>query len=431
MNRLNVCSGHSDPHLVSMLNAKKGKVLSSDGSMAAFVDRHIQPTIRTASCHLLTTSKVCPSCTAYRNTLRAMYSRWTKRSKNDLSDTSSHSNERYLSTPEKVNKLKNLKTRVRAAERANDKLRARIKKLTTEHGENIDPTLQEDLLSVMGENNKKIKSTYPENSFARVFWEQQLQAASVKDKRQVRWHPLIIKWCINLKLISSAAYHTLRTSGFVRLPSERTLRDYTHYFTSQPGYQPDLNLQLQKEANIESLPEKRRYVSLLIDEMKIKEDLVYDKYSGHIIGFTHLGDVNDLLLKMEAACTTEDTSRHPPLSKHILVLMVRGIFFKLEFPYAHFATRSVTADMLFPIIWDGIRQLESMGFKVMCHCRRCELEQEVFRMHGSKNGCYKTHNPYVDPKEKRMLYFISDPPHLIKTTRNCLSHWMPQQELGG
>ena len=46
----------------------------------------------------------------------------------------------------------------------------------------------------------------------------------------------------------------------------------------------DLNLQLQKEANVGPLPESRRYVSLLIDEMKIKEDLIYDKHSGHIIG---------------------------------------------------------------------------------------------------------------------------------------------------
>ena len=75
-----------------------------------------------------------------------------------------------------------------------------------------------------------------------------------------------------MKLVSSAAYHTLRSSGFVQLPSERMLRNYTHYFSSQPGYQVDFNQQLQKEANIESLPESCRYVALLLDEMKIKED---------------------------------------------------------------------------------------------------------------------------------------------------------------
>ena len=89
--------------------------------------------------------------------------------------------------------MKNLKNRARAAEKMNEKLKAKIRKLTTEQRESIDSALQEDLLSVIDENSETIKSTYPENSFARVFWEQQLQAASVKDKRQVRWHPLIIK----------------------------------------------------------------------------------------------------------------------------------------------------------------------------------------------------------------------------------------------
>lgn len=131
----------------------------------------------------------------------------------------------------------------------------------------------------------------------------QLKAASAKDSQQIRWHPLIIKWCrLNLKLISSAAYHSVRTSGFLQLPSERTLRDYTHYFKSQPGFQPGLNQQLQKEAAIESFQESRRYVAILIDEMKIKQDLVYDKHTGQIIGFTSLGNINDMLSEMEQSC---------------------------------------------------------------------------------------------------------------------------------
>ena len=36
--------------------------------------------------------------------------------------------------------------------------------------------------------------------------------------------------------------------------------------------------------------------------MKIKEDLVYDKHTGQIIGFTLLGEVNDTLSKMEERC---------------------------------------------------------------------------------------------------------------------------------
>ncbi len=43
--------------------------------------------------------------------------------------------------------------------------------------------------------------------------------------------------------------------------------------------------------------------------------------------------------------------------------MVRGLFFKLEFPYAHFGTRCVTAAFLYPIVWDAIRLLEASNIE--------------------------------------------------------------------
>ena len=278
LDRLHVCCGQPDSHFISMVNAKKGKIISSDGKVAASIHQyapiavngeHYRATVRMGSCEMVSTSQKCTSCKSYRDTLRAMYNRWCKRRTCDLSDTSSHSNERYLSTPEKKAKMSKLKQRVRVAEKQVQNLRAKIKELTQQQGDDVDANLNADLLGIMNENYENIKQAYPEESFARLFWEEQLKAASVKDARQICWHPLMIKWCLNLKLISSAAYHTVQTSGFLRLPSERTLRDYTHYFKSQAGFLPDLNEQLQNEAGIDSLPESKRYVALLIDEMKI------------------------------------------------------------------------------------------------------------------------------------------------------------------
>ena len=142
----------------------------------------------------------------------------------------------------------------------------------------------------------------------------QLKAASVSDSRQVHWHPLLIKWCLNLKLISSASYHAVHSSGFLRLPSECTLRNYTNYFTNQPGFQPDLNEQLAKEADVKSLAKNKKYVALLEDEMKIKEDLVYNKTTGKIIGFTSLGNISDIFVGNESKmprqlCTTSTSCK--------------------------------------------------------------------------------------------------------------------------
>jgi hypothetical protein len=157
-----------------------------------------------------------------------------------------------------------------------------VKKLHIKYSESVVEDVDDDLLEVMNNHNDDVYKVYQEGTFARLFWDEQRKAALAKSKR---WHPLTIKWCLNLKLVSSSAYHMLRTSGFIQLPSERTLRDYTHYFKSKSGFYPDLNEQLKREIPFDSLPE---YVVLVVDEMKIKEDLIYDKYAGSLIGFTSI-----------------------------------------------------------------------------------------------------------------------------------------------
>ena len=121
----------------------------------------------------------------------------------------------------------------------------------------------------------------------------------MKDRRQLRWHPALIKWCLNLKLLSSSAYHALRSSGVLVLPSERTLRDYTHWMKSDAGFNDTVDRELLKEAKIETAWDFQRHVCLVFDEVKIKEDLVYDKHSCQIIGFVNLGQVNNQLLELE------------------------------------------------------------------------------------------------------------------------------------
>ena len=87
---------------------------------------------------------------------------------------------------------------------------------------------------------------------------------------------------------------------------------------------------------------------------------MYDKHTGQIIGFVSVGDIGENLAAMEVQCT--GSSVQPPISTHLLVMMV---------------------------------------------------------MHGGED---LTHNPFACLSENRPLFFISDPPYLLKTTRNCWSH---------
>lgn len=63
----------------------------------------------------------------------------------------------------------------------------------------------------------------------------------------------------------------MHSAGFVTLPSERTLRDYSNLFQCKPGCQPEVNEQLMTEAKLEELDDLQKHVVLIFNEMKIKD----------------------------------------------------------------------------------------------------------------------------------------------------------------
>ncbi len=424
VDKLPVCAGHPDTHFVEMLQGKKGVILASNGQTVAYLDHsrvelngtsYFQ-TVRSSQCQLIGNVAKCDPCKKYRTNLRAIHNRWHKR---QISSTSAHTNERYLNTPEKTAKLSKLRNKLRAAKQEVKKLREKIKEMTDKNGITVDENLHTDLISAMKNNQASVNSVYSEGSFARLFWEEQLKAASVTDSKQMRWHPVMVKWCLNLMLMSGSCYRAMRRSGFLKLPSDRTLRDYTNYFENKPGFQEEVDQQLAQEVASLKLPESRTFVGIILDEMKIKEGLVYNKCTGKIIGFTQLGNINDDLLTME------QKGEHPDVAKYVLALLVRGTMFNLEFPYAHFGTRGITADLLFPIVDEALYRLWVNGLKVISiTADGASPNRKLFKLLNSstdKSTHYKTNNPY-SPDGKRSLFFFVDPPHLIKTVRNCWSH---------
>ena len=106
-------------------------------------------------------------------------------------------------------------------------------------------------------------------------------------------------------------------------------------------------------ANLTSCPEWHKLVILLLDEMHIREDLVYDKHTGKMIGFTNLGDINNHLLAFEHSM---EGNKHEEnvLAKSMMVFMVRGLFTPLRFTYVQFPCSKVTGDLLFHPFWQAV-----------------------------------------------------------------------------
>ena len=148
---------------------------------------------------------------------------------------------------------------------------------------------------------------------------------------------------------------------------------------------------------------------------------IYYMTTGELIGFSDIGDVNQHLIQLEKQSL--DPNYTEKLSTSMLALMIRGLFTDLTFPYASFPTSNLTGDQIVPIFYEALLRLERCGFKVAC----CTLDgnsvnRKFFQIVGcdsSYNIKYYTKNPCSF--ENRKVYFISDPPHLIKTTRNCLA----------
>ena len=170
-------------------------------------------------------------------------------------------------------------------------------------------------------------------------------------------------WCqlLIFLLLCTSKFMGLARKSRSALPSELTLRDYTN-IKCKPGYQQEVVDMIKQESNCEELPECRKYVTLLFDEMKVKEDIVYDKVSGDIISFCNLETLNDVLLQAKRV-----TDAHPPIVKHIMAIMICGLLFKFEFPLARFATDNIIADLLYPLIWEGFVSLK-VSIKTACNC---------------------------------------------------------------
>ena len=319
-----------------------------------------------------------------------------------------------FTSPERIKlTLQDHRLKCKQLEEELSKMRSEIEKKS----EVVDPTLNEDFKTLFSGSDK---SNIP--NFMKLFWEEQQKYINSSSSSSVRYHPMIIRFCLNLAAKSSSAYSDLRYdpktgNGFLVLPSLRTLRDYKNYIRPTRGFNPAVIKDLKQKT--ENFSSTERFVTILFDEMKIQEDLVWDKYSGELIGFIDLGDINTNYATL---------SNVEELATHILVFLVKSVVNPLSFSFASFATAGITSYQIMPIFWKAVLYLEQINLHVIAATADgASPNRKFFRMHKDLQGnsqildvVYRARNIYA--AEIRYIYFFADVPHLIKTTRNCLSN---------
>eukprot|EP00111_Clytia_hemisphaerica_P019846 TCONS_00058509-protein len=248
----------------------------------------------------------------------------------------------------------------------------------------------------------------------------------------MRWHPLIIRWCIGIYLKSPGTYKG-QLQQFLNLPSKNTLLKYINYTDPGCGFNPDTIANIARQFDALEKPHQS-FVSLVVDEMKIKSGLCFSTSTGKIVGLCEEGSINDLLSEFELKYSEEESENQRPLdstdrelASYATALMVRGISSNLFYVFGHFASSSgMTSSQLYHVIWEGISLLESIDLKVLAIVADgASTNRKFFKLHNwetkenfsPENVIYWTWNECCPT---RKLYFICDPPHLMKTTRNNL-----------
>ena len=123
----------------------------------------------------------CQQCNLFReNILRGRLNRHLKELNSEVQSTSvvSHTNFRYLTTPEKYERMKSMASVIHSKDKQISYLKERIEKLLQRDGIRVDNEIHSDLVSMMNNYSKAVESD-TSNPFRKIFWEQQLKATTL------------------------------------------------------------------------------------------------------------------------------------------------------------------------------------------------------------------------------------------------------------
>lgn len=373
------------------------------------------PCLRHSSCFLLLGGQdICKPC---NNLRKKLYDRVLKASSSAASDGAipSTTNIKYLDKEELVQKIGKLQKEKKYYKERVKRLEERIAKLIKEKSERIDSELSADFVDIMNKNADKM------TPFQKMFWQQQSLALSKSSAKGIRWHPAMIRLALHLRMLSPTAYDFLR--GIISLPSQRRLFDYSQSTDVKEGVQQELLDEFSKTIEKECPEDHQKNFYLLLDEMSIRSDLVYNSRTGDLVGFTNLSSVENVLKELEDEMKGMKQTEKK-LAKKVLVFMLTGATSDIRFVPAVFSTDDLSAAQLFSRTWDVVYSVEETGAKVIAVILDgASVNRKFLTMNfnfGNTKFVHVTMN--VASGDCRPLYFMVDPPHLIKTFRNCLAN---------
>ena len=335
---------------------------------------------------------------------------------------------KHLSSPEKIARMKRTKKIFNNVKRQMNRLKLKMQNLISEEGVTLGSAKEEeDMTEIVKEAFKNSK----DGSLQKLFLEQQIAASNRKGMRGMKWHPLMIRLALQVRMVSASAYNVLRNSGFVKLPSERYLFDYSHVFEAKPGINFDVVNDVAKEvAGLKGKASHKDLHVLMSDEVHVSKGLVQKKSTGELVGYVNLSEVQQELSSLEEKVKAvggggqpSTAPKNPPIATKIQSYMIRGVSSHICAVVASYPVSSMSSCDMYDYTWEVVEACESHGIKIVpkvCDggtTNRGFIDLNPPSTQTDSGVVFDTMNLYAP---ERKLFFISDPPHLLKTARNCL-----------
>jgi len=294
-----------------------------------------------------------------------------------------------------------------------DRLQKRVQSLKIQ----LNEALKDELTALLRSNQHKMTDVQ------KTFWLAQMRAMDLDDKRGMRWDPMLIRIALHLHSLSANAYEFLGESKILTLPSRRRLFNYSHFIEAKEGCQKELLQMIKTKAEESGSEEHFLYINLMFDEMHIKSGLVISRSTGELAGYTKLSGIDEELIKMQNELSMK--TYRPRLAKNVLVYLAQGITSDVQDVVAIFTTDDLSAYQLYDKSWTVISHLEEVGLRVLSLTfDGASVNRKFIAMHESldKESPYTYSTKNLASDYLRPLYFIVDPPHLLKTIRNALAN---------
>lgn len=203
-----VCSGITHPKSLEIAALRESDIGASHGTI------RYTSTIRSVNCQLLClkSSNQCPprckACGMFRGNLRRIISRREQlKNRKSTQILVSRKPLSCMSKTELKEKCQGYKLQCNRLKLRVEKLKSQLRTEINTVGEELQEKDNSDFVDMINECDNEIIKAYPdENSFQRLFWEEQKKYNKLCDKRQMKWHPMIIKWCLFLRHKSATTY---------------------------------------------------------------------------------------------------------------------------------------------------------------------------------------------------------------------------------